>query len=53
VINQINRTFKSITPIFIGSVTLSKKSKPSFNNMSMTAFNHVFDIHYPNRFEQT
>jgi hypothetical protein len=40
-INQINRTFKSITPIFKGSFTLPKKGKPSFNNMSMMAFNHV------------
>jgi len=41
VINQINRTFKSITPIFKGSVTLPKKIKLSFNNISMTTFNHA------------
>jgi hypothetical protein len=40
-INQINRTFKSITLIFKGSVTLPKKSKPSFNNIFMTTFNHA------------
>jgi len=40
-INQINKAFKSITLIFKGSVTLPKKSKPSFNNISMTTFNHV------------
>ena len=41
VINQVNKTFKSITPIVKWSMTLSKKSKPSFTNMSMMMFNHA------------
>jgi hypothetical protein len=40
-INQMNRAFKSITPIFKGSVALPKKSKLSFNNMFMTTLNHA------------